>query len=194
MKKLTNLPYKQLKNSNSISSENLIQIDKDVPRSKSITKYLNELRNILIGYCVLTKKEYTQGMNLIAGALLTLLALENDQELEGFEIAEKQFEERTFWVFIGIMVWKKWDGIFDKQLSGLTERLSTLQKLMVEHVPSVYQKLIDYEWDLTIFSQYYITIMLYNTPRDFSKIILDLFFLDGENALHSLIIRMMKMQ
>lgn len=65
---------------------------------------------------------------------------------------------------------------------------------MAEHIPSVYQKLIDFEWDLTIFSQYYITIMLYNTPKQFSKIILDLFFLDGENALHSLIIRMMKMQ
>ena len=35
--------------------------------------------------------------------------------------------------------------------------------------------------------------MLYNTPLEFSKVILDLFFLDGENALHSLIIRMMKM-
>lgn len=65
---------------------------------------------------------------------------------------------------------------------------------MATHVPAVYQKLIDFEWDLTIFSQYYITIMLYNTPKEFSKIILDLFFLDGENALHSLIIRMMKMQ
>lgn len=81
MKKLTQLPYKQLTNPQSLSSENLSQIDKDVPRSKSITKYFNELRNILIAYCVLTKKQYTQGMNLIAGALLTLLALENDEEL-----------------------------------------------------------------------------------------------------------------
>ena len=65
---------------------------------------------------------------------------------------------------------------------------------MCEHLPAIYQKIIDFEWDLTIFSQYYITIMLYNTPLDFSKVILDLFLLDGENALHSLIIRMMKMQ
>lgn len=61
----------------------------------------------------------------------------------------------------------------------MTKRLKILEGLMAEHVPAVYQKLIDYEWDLTIFSQYYITIMLYNTPKDFSKIILDLFFLDG---------------
>lgn len=63
---------------------------------------------------------------------------------------------------------------------------------MIDHVPAIYQKIIDYEWDLTIFSQYYITIMLYNTPQEFSKIVLDLFLLDGENILHSLIIRMMK--
>lgn len=65
---------------------------------------------------------------------------------------------------------------------------------MINHVPAVYQKIVDFEWDLTIFSQYYITIMLYNTPVGFSKIILDLFFLDGENVIHSLIIRMMKLQ
>lgn len=64
---------------------------------------------------------------------------------------------------------------------------------MVQNVPAVYQKIIDYEWDLTIFSQYYITILLYNTPKDFAKIILDLFLLDGENTLHSLIIRMLKL-
>jgi hypothetical protein len=30
-------------------------------------------------------------MNLIAGSLLTLLALENDEELGGFDIYEKEF-------------------------------------------------------------------------------------------------------
>lgn len=35
--------------------------------------------------------------------------------------------------------------------------------------------------------------MLYNTPKDFSKVILDLFLLDGENIIHSLIIRMLKL-
>lgn len=64
-------------------------------------------------------------------------------------------------------------------MEGLTAKLKILEELMIEHVPAVYQKLIDFGWDLTIFSQYYITIMLYNTPLDFSKIILDLFFLDG---------------
>ena len=134
-------------------------------------------------------------MNLIAGSLLKLLALENDDDVnEFFEVVEVEFEERVFWVFIGIMVWKDWGSIFERNLEGLKSRLTVLETLMAEHVPTVYQKIIDFEWDLTIFSQYYITIMLYNTPTGFSKIILDLFFLDGENVLHSLIIRMMKMQ
>lgn len=63
------------------------------------------------------------------------------------------------------MVWKNWQDIFDKDLLGLTKRLQILESLMAEHIPAVYQKLIDFEWDLTIFSQYYITIMLYNTPK-----------------------------
>ena len=92
------------------------------------------------------------------------------------------------------MIWKEWESIFERNLEGLKSRLGILENLMADHVPAVYQKIIDFEWDLTIFSQYYITIMLYNTPVGFSKIILDLFFLDGENVLHSLIIRMMKMQ
>lgn len=64
---------------------------------------------------------------------------------------------------------------------------------MAEHTPAIYQKLIDFEWDLTIFSQFYITIMLYNSPINLSKIVLDLFFLEGENIIHSLIMRMLKL-
>jgi hypothetical protein len=64
---------------------------------------------------------------------------------------------------------------------------------MVEYVPAIYQKIIDYEWDLTIFSQYYITILIYNTPKEFAKIILDLFLMDGENVVHSLVLRMLKL-
>lgn len=62
-------------------------------------------------------------MNLIAGSLLSLLALENDEELSSFEIFEKSFEERVFWIFIGVMIWKNWQDIFDANFQGLTKRL-----------------------------------------------------------------------
>jgi hypothetical protein len=63
------------------------------------------------------------------------------------------------------MKYRQWEHVFERDLSGLKEMLQKLEKLMVEYVPAVYQKIIDYEWDLTIFSQYYITILLYNTPK-----------------------------
>jgi hypothetical protein len=89
MKKLQTQPYKHMTNPTLIPSEVLGAIEKDVPRTSSVTAYLPELKNILVAYCSLTNKPYTQGMNLIAGSLLTLLALENDEELAGFEIVEK---------------------------------------------------------------------------------------------------------
>ena len=75
MKKLSNKSYKELAQGEGVMKETIVQIDKDVPRSRSTTKYLEELRNILIAYCSFSGKIYTQGMNLIAGSLLTLLAL-----------------------------------------------------------------------------------------------------------------------
>ena len=75
MKKLTNRTYQELASAEFVTEKNIIQIDKDVPRSKATTKYLKELRNVLIAYCAFSGKEYTQGMNLIAGSLLTLLSL-----------------------------------------------------------------------------------------------------------------------
>ena len=81
MKKKASRTYDQLRDPDCIPPETLNQIDKDVPRSRSTTKHLKELRNILIAYSAYSGKDYTQGMNLIAGSLLTLLSLENDEEL-----------------------------------------------------------------------------------------------------------------
>lgn len=75
MKKLTKKTYKDLINPENIKQEDVVQIEKDVPRSKSSTKYLKELKNILIAYCSISGNNYTQGMNLIAGSLLSLLSL-----------------------------------------------------------------------------------------------------------------------
>jgi hypothetical protein len=44
---------------------------------------------------------------------------------------------------------------------------------------------------LGIFAQYYVTICLYNCPLELAPIVLDLFLLDGEVVVHSLLIRMM---
>jgi hypothetical protein len=54
MKKLQKLPYNQMIKPEGINEKTLKAIEKDVPRSKNITNYLPELKNILIAYCSLT--------------------------------------------------------------------------------------------------------------------------------------------
>lgn len=75
MKKLTTLSFEQLTNPNLLPPGQLEMINKDVVRTEAVTKYLDQLRNILIAYVNLSKRGYTQGMNLIGGILLRLLAI-----------------------------------------------------------------------------------------------------------------------
>ena len=55
-----------------------------MPRSRSVTTRNKELKNILVAYCNYSGQDYTQGMNMVAGALLTHLSLENDPKLEDY--------------------------------------------------------------------------------------------------------------
>lgn len=69
--------------------------------------------------------------------------------------------------------------------------LGVLTDLMSENVPKILDRIFGLEWDLGIFAQYYLTLCLYNCPPELAPIILDMFLLDGENVLHSLLIRML---
>ena len=51
-------------------------------------------------------------MNLIAGSLIEMLSYENDPALEEFDVIEENFEERVFWVFIGVMKFRNWEHVF----------------------------------------------------------------------------------
>jgi hypothetical protein len=92
---------------------------------------------------------------------------------------------------MGVMKWKAWSELFERDLSGLTRMLGILKSLMIENVPKILTLIENLEWDLGIFAQYYITICLYNCPLDLAPIILDLFLLDGEIVVHSLLLRML---
>lgn len=65
-----------------------------------------------MAYVNLSNRGYTQGMNLIGGILLRLLAIENDKQLAGHSIIEEELAERVFWVLIGVMKWKAWAELF----------------------------------------------------------------------------------
>lgn len=191
MRKAAPLPFEELADPSGLPAGELDTIDKDVRRTDAITKYLPELRKVLVAYSRLSGRGYTQGMNLIGGILLRLLAIENDHELSGHAIIEEEFPERVFWVLVGVMRWKGWAELFERDLSGLQRMLSTLRRLMEEHVPRILRLIEQLEWDLGIFAQYYVTICLYNCPLDLAPIVLDLFLLDGEPVVHSLLLRML---
>ena len=71
--------------------------------------------------------------------------------------------------------------------------LGVLESLMKKFVPNILQHIYNLELDLNMcFSQYYLTLVIYNTPLGLAKRILDLFLLQGERAIHSVILRMMK--
>jgi hypothetical protein len=78
MRKATTLSFEELADPSALPAGEVDIIDKDVRRTDAITKYLPELRKVLIGYSRLSGRGYTQGMNLIGGILLRLLAIEND--------------------------------------------------------------------------------------------------------------------
>lgn len=70
--------YQQFTNPSTLSKANLHQIEQDVPRSRSVTTCKEGLRNILVAYCNYSGQDYTQGMNMLAGALLTQMDSDRD--------------------------------------------------------------------------------------------------------------------
>lgn len=78
-------------------------------------------------------------------------------------------------------------------MKGVVRMLGVLENLMKKFVPNILQHIYDCELDLNMcFSQYYLTLIIYNTPQGLAKRILDLFLLQGERVIHSVILRMMK--
>ena len=75
MKKLTDKNFEELADVATLPKGEIDTIDKDVKRTEAVTKYLPELRRILVAYVNLSNRGYTQGMNLIGGILLRLLAI-----------------------------------------------------------------------------------------------------------------------
>lgn len=64
---------------------------------------------------------------------------------------------------------------------------------MEKFVPAILQQIRKHDLDLNLcFSQYYLTLVIYNTPLCLAKRILDMFLLQGEQAIHSVILRMLK--
>lgn len=70
--------------------------------------------------------------------------------------------------------------------------LGELESLMEKHTPKILYRIKELELDLNMcFAQYYLTLVIYNTPIEFATKILDLFLLEGERVIHSIILKML---
>lgn len=82
-------------------------------------------------------------------------------------------------MLVGIMYGKNWRECFEG-MKGVIRMLQVLEELMKKFVPAVLQHIQRHDLDLNLcFSQYYLTLVIYNTPLSLAKRILDLFLLQG---------------
>ncbi|OMJ67037.1 hypothetical protein SteCoe_35903 [Stentor coeruleus] len=161
------------------------QIDRDLHRTFPEHRIFQErdgigqmiLKNILCAYANYDPEVgYCQGMGFIVGCLI--LQIRN--------------EELSFWAFVQIMHDFNWRLIFKNG----TPRLITMMKIMKKEVkkrfPDLHQHFEEQDLQLlACFSQYFITVFLYDTPTNIGIRIFDVFLLEGERVLFDLLYRML---
>lgn len=77
-------------------------------------------------------------------------------------------------------------------MKGLKRMLGELRELMGKYCPRVLDHVEGLELDLNMcFSQFYLTLGTHNAPIALATTILDLFMLEGEKVIHSVILKML---
>ena len=85
-------------------------------------------------------------------------------------------------MLIFINYYKNWRDLYKDGMVKTLDLLSFFKKKMRQEVPEIYEHILGQGLDLQMcFDHAFITILLYYTPLDFSKRILDIFFLSNEN-------------
>ncbi|EGR27308.1 Rab6 GTPase activating GAPCenA, putative [Ichthyophthirius multifiliis] len=162
----------------------------DTNNKENIIDEQNRLQRILRAYSHFDKEVgYTGGMNFIVISLLLNLNPQNDREVE---IIDNSFEENVFWIFVHIMLQKNWRLLFLDGTPGIFQILDKFDIKLQQELPQIRQKIIDCGLSVYIcFPQYFFTILLYNSPKNFQKRVIDLFLFKGEEALMQIIINML---
>jgi hypothetical protein len=134
------------------------------------------LLNILTAYAAYDNEVgYCQGMGFIVGILLMNV----------------ESEELAFWTFVQIMYDKNWRLVFRCGTPKLVTMLESLGRQIKQRLPEVHRHFLNEGVELMIcFSQYFITLFMYDTPLDMSHRIMDLFLLEGEHVLFNLVLKM----
>ena len=162
------------------------KIKKDLERTfisniKNFNK--NSLFNILKAYSIYDKQiSYSQGTNFIVYVLLTVIKNEED----------------SFWLFVSIMIEKKWRLNFLTNNNFIISLLNKFLQKLQNNFPLIYnhfEKINFIDSIPGIFSQFYLTIFAYeNIPIDFSLRIFDLFWIFSDEIITNSLINMLNLK
>ena len=171
------------------SEENTYKINKDLPRTCigntdfkiDPTSGNNQLYNVLLAYANYDKEiGYCQGMNFIVALLIK--HLEN--------------EEDAFYCMVHIMKCHDWRACYDMSTSKQVKLIEFLECVLETAWPEVYQHIMtEIEISLVpVFASLISTIFIYDSPESVSTHIFDVFLLDGESAIFTLLLKMIELK
>lgn len=143
---------------------------------------------------------YTQGMNFVVGMLLYM----NFSEIETNGISEKIEEEKkqeeiniscveedVFWILVYIMQKKDWRNLYVSNTPKLQDLLQKFDEQMQKSLPRVHEVITEHSCLPGCFSQYFLTILLYNPSLEIAKRTFELFLVTGEEILYHLLIKVL---
>lgn len=176
----------------------LYLIQKDIPRTFQSHKFfihhrkerLQHLENVLKAYAVFDPEiGYTQGMNFLVGTLVYYLHLERTEK--DYNVVDMDFESDVFWILVHIMYKKDWRNLYADNTPKLVELLDKLENRIKLELPQLYDLFQEYAVIPACFSQYYLTMMFYNSPLKFAKRVLEVFIVLGHEIISDLIFKML---
>lgn len=162
-------------------------IHKDLPRTFPTLEYFREkqgpgqnlILNILRAYSQYDKEVgYCQGMAFIIGLLLLHI----------------KSEELVFWTFVKIMHNFEWRGIFLNDTPKLIKLLDGFSDLLENKLNRVYMHFKRLGLEINCFARFYITLFTCKSPLELGARVIDVFLLEGENVIHSILLKMIELK
>eukprot|EP01016_Furgasonia_blochmanni_P041266 TRINITY_DN5335_c0_g2_i2.p1 TRINITY_DN5335_c0_g2~~TRINITY_DN5335_c0_g2_i2.p1 ORF type:complete len:478 (+),score=93.14 TRINITY_DN5335_c0_g2_i2:66-1436(+) len=152
------------------------------------------LFNVLRAYANYDKEiGYTQGMNFVVAAILRNLHPEMNKDCCRQGIFQMiNYEELAFWLFVHINHDLNWREVYRSGTPKAIQLVRSLSLKIRDSLPEVYIHITKRDLSiLTCFTQFFVTILLYNTPLEHSARILDMFLIASENFIVDCLVRLL---
>jgi hypothetical protein len=170
------------------------QIEKDIKRSFSVEKanyrFLAPLLRKLLYASSNSGIEYSQGMNYILLNIIIYCLQALGVDAANFHALQLPHERDIFVIFRETVM--RMEEVFGE--NNIFKVMGDLEQKIAENFPELLFVIYKNGMDcFSAFSQNYYSVMSYNDPpEELCRMMLDLFFLTGEKAIHAIIIKMLK--